>query len=190
MLECELSFCDLDQVMDVVEGLVRAAGEIVGKEMGEWSRIEYGQAVKMLKAKGEMIEWGEDIKTEQEKLLCDIMGGPVFVGRYPKKSKPFYMRAVEGREEVVECFDLLVPRIGELAGGSMREERMEELVRNMEDKGLKKEEYEWYLDLRRYGSVPHGGFGLGWERLISWMTEAENVRECIAFPRGTEGFKI
>lgn len=190
MLECEMSFVHLNGVMDVVEGVVKAAAPTKEGMDKEWPRIEYGQAVELLQEKGESIEWGEDIKTDQEKLLCDILDGPVFVTRYPRKNKPFYMRPVEGREDLVECFDLLVPRLGELAGGSMREERLDELVQSMDVKGLKKEDYEWYLDLRRYGSVPHGGFGLGWERLIAWVTGAENVRECIGFPRGTEGFKI
>lgn len=204
MLELEISFIsDLNPLLDLVEGCVKSIVLSCGSTLPssyfdkEWPRITYSEAIETLREKkGTRIEWGDDLNTEQEKWLAERhFQSPLFVTRYPKKRKPFYMRQVlpseaEEGKETVDCFDLLVPRIGELAGGSLREERLIGLESNMREKGLTQEDYEWYLDLRRFGSVPHGGFGLGWERLISWMSGAENVRECIAFPRATEGFKI
>jgi len=113
-----------------------------------------------------------------------LVKGPVFVTDYPSALKPFYMR-MNDDERTVACFDLLVPSVGELVGGSLREERLEHLQQRMVSHGLDPagEEYSWYVDLRRYGSAPHGGFGLGFERLVSWVSGIENVRECIAMPR-------
>jgi len=132
------------------------------------------------------------------------VGGPVFVTNYPVGLKPFYMRVSEDGKTVA-CFDLLVPRIGELVGGSVREERLDVLTKRMRDHGLLHENctgdedvtansgedltndstYKWYADLRRYGGAPHGGFGLGFERLVSWVSGIDNVKECIGMPRWT-----
>ncbi|KZO95349.1 asparaginyl-tRNA synthetase, partial [Calocera viscosa TUFC12733] len=159
---------------------------------GGWKRITYTQAVALLQeAEVEFVfppTLGLGLQSEHEKWLASNLG-PVFVTHYPKGLKPFYMRASSGEQGVeseggtVECFDLLVPGIGELAGGSLREERLSLLSAAMDAHGLPRAEYEWYLDLRRYGRVPTGGYGLGWERLVSWITGTENVRDCIPFPR-------
>ncbi|KAG0706893.1 hypothetical protein DFH29DRAFT_898861, partial [Suillus ampliporus] len=156
-----------------------------------WTRMTYTDAVKELERYhacsriGFEFEpaWGRALQSEHERWLSErLVGGPVFVTDYPTSLKPFYMRANDGGETVA-CFDLLVPFIGELVGGSLREERFSHLVEAIQRHGLKEEEYRWYLDLRKYGSAPHGGYGLGFERLISWMSGIENVRECIAMPR-------
>ena len=140
--------------------------------------------------------WDEGLPTEQEKWLAEKYG-PTFVTHYPKHLKPFYMLpssadpsfspssppSSSSGKETVSCFDLLFPGIGELAGGSMREHRLLHLEQALEDHGLDKESYGWYLDLRRYGSVPHGGWGMGWDRWISWVTGVGNLRDVVAFPR-------
>ncbi|WWC62652.1 uncharacterized protein I303_105249 [Kwoniella dejecticola CBS 10117] len=179
-----------------------------------FTRITYTQAITLLDEyyrkdiqEGELpikepTRWGEGISSENEKWLSNHFGGPVFVTRYPKTLKPFYMLPTptptsasaedEGAHpenvdqtgrETVECFDLLFPNIGEMAGGSLREHRLSHLVKAIEDAGMKKEEYEWYIDLRRYGSVPHGGWGMGWDRWISFVTGVGNVKDVVAYPR-------
>lgn len=168
-----------------------------------WRRMTYTEAVKLLDAEhthGHHFEfkptWGESLSSEHERWLAEVcVGGPVFITDYPIGLKPFYMR-INDDEKTVACFDLLVPRIGELVGGSVREERWDVLARRMEGAGLllSNEErgnslddstYKWYADLRKYGGAPHGGFGLGFERLISWVSGIDNVRECIGMPRWT-----
>lgn len=166
-----------------------------------WRRITYTQALEELnrahdegafvkptgKGKGKDIvprpEWGQGLRSEHERYLA--REAPVFVTDYPTEIKPFYMRANEGDAErpTVACFDLLVPGIGELAGGSVREERIEHLDAALKKAGLDMDEFAWYRDLRIYGGGPHAGFGMGFERLVSFVTGLENVRECIAFPR-------
>lgn len=215
MLEAELSFVDdLQGIVDVVEGCVRSAFQAAWDQCPDelqyfhkqqsrerqqlaatWPRICYDEAIELLQKHHGPTTWGSDLATEQERWLAEEhFKGPVFVTDYPAALKPFYMRknpaSSSPRGETVACFDLLVPGVGELAGGSLREERLPELQEAMQLKGLDAVDYGWYLDLRRYGSAPHGGFGLGWERLISWISGQENVRECIAFPRAKEGFKI
>jgi asparaginyl-tRNA synthetase len=169
-----------------------------------WPRISYAHAVELLISR-HVVEpfvftpaWGEPLQSEHEKWLAEThVGGPVFVTDYPASIKPFYMRDNDSdlghdmTRKTVACFDLLVPRMGELAGGGLREERLDQLLEKMRARGMDEEEYEWYLDLRRYGTMMHGGFGLGWERLVSWLTGADNLKECIAFPRvhgGTDSF--
>ncbi|EJD41988.1 asparaginyl-tRNA synthetase [Auricularia subglabra TFB-10046 SS5] len=180
MLEAELAFADtLDEVMDVVERAVRSVvpPALSGEE--PWPRITYTRAVELLDGAA----WGDRLSSVQERWLAEEWAGgrPVFVTDYPAAQKPFYMLpsaapSAPGRGTVA-CFDLLVPRLGELAGGSLREHRLEHL-RVPEGGG-----FEWYRDLRRWGTTPHGGFGLGFERLVAWATGAESVRECLAFPR-------
>jgi asparaginyl-tRNA synthetase len=130
------------------------------------------------------VEWGSDLQSEHERYLTEVVfkGQPVIVRDYPKQIKAFYMRENEDGKTVA-AMDMLVPGVGELMGGSQREERLDVLERRIEEVGLDKESYWWYLDLRRYGTVPHAGFGLGFERLVQYCTGMENIRDVIPFPR-------
>jgi asparaginyl-tRNA synthetase len=134
--------------------------------------------------------WGQGLRSEHERYLAHDM--PVFVTDYPTNIKPFYMRVNEGAgtHTTVSCFDLLVPGIGELAGGSVREERLDRLDAALRERGMDMEEFGWYRDLRIYGGSPHAGFGMGFERLVSFITGLENVRECVAFPRAFGRIKV
>ncbi|TFK46800.1 asparaginyl-tRNA synthetase [Heliocybe sulcata] len=152
-----------------------------------WPRMSYTMAVEKLTKSGVAFqfapEWGKPLQSEHERWLAEILiGGPVFVTDYPASLKPFYMRA-NPDGETAACFDLLVPHAGELVGGSLREERLDLLEKAMERHGLDADTYRWYLDLRKWGGAPHGGFGMGFERLVSWISGIENVRECIPMPR-------
>ena len=131
------------------------------------------------------MEFGTDLATEHERWLAETkFQSCVFVHNYPKAIKAFYMRDNdEDGGETVDAFDLLVPGVGELIGGSQREERLDTLLAKMADNDLDPEDYWWYLDLRRYGSVPHAGYGLGFERLVCYVTGIENIRDAIAYPR-------
>ena len=182
-------------------GRLRMLEEAARMDRG-WERMSYSEAVRELrkyhleagqgKFKFEPV-WGASLQSEHERWLAErLVGGPVFVTDYPAALKPFYMRSnsagtvkadphAEG--ETVACFDLLVPYLGELVGGSVREERLSELRKSLERHGLDEKEFEWYLDLRRFGSAPHGGFGLGVDRLVQWMSGIENIRECVPMPR-------
>lgn len=140
--------------------------------------------------------WGAGLQTEHERWLAEEhVQGPVFVTDYPTPLKPFYMlpnptSATVSDRATTACFDLLVPALGELAGGSLREHRLPELERALAAHGLDPDAYGWYLDLRRYGTTRHGGFGLGWERLVGLLTGIDNVRDCTAFPRAAEGSRF
>ncbi|KAH6896225.1 asparaginyl-tRNA synthetase [Coprinopsis sp. MPI-PUGE-AT-0042] len=179
--------------------LVPEAGSAQGPDTYNkpWPRISYTEAIKILKAASPAVafeyvtEWGKPLQSEHERYLAErYVGGPVFITDYPTSLKPFYMREnpldSEGRSTVA-CFDLLVPGVGELVGGSVREDRLEILQRKLVEAGLSSEDgegpYKWYEDLRKYGGAPHAGFGMGFERLVSWVSGVENVRECIPFPR-------
>lgn len=152
-----------------------------------WHRMTYTEAVDKLQDAKASFEfepkWGHSLQSEHEKWLAEeLVGGPVFVVDYPRTLKPFYMRDnVDGK--TVACFDLLVPYLGELIGGSVREERADVLADKMKAAGLDGDEYSWYLDLRKYGGAPHGGYGMGFERLVSWLGGIDNVRECVPMPR-------
>lgn len=152
-----------------------------------WQRMSYTDAVEKLQSAPAKFHfepiWGQPLRSEHEKWLAEeFVKGPVFVVDYPKSLKPFYMREnTDGK--TVACFDLLVPHAGELAGGSVREERLDRLDEKMRLAGMDGTEYAWYRDLRRFGGSPHGGYGLGFERLVSWLSGIENVRECIPVPR-------
>ena len=158
----------------------------------DFARITYTEAVEHVLAAIESgakkfefpVEWGSDLQSEHERYLTEVVfkGQPVIVRDYPKKIKAFYMRENEDGKTVA-AMDMLVPGVGELMGGSQREERLDVLERRIEEVGLEKENYWWYLDLRRYGSVPHAGFGLGFERLVQYCTGVENIRDVIPFPR-------
>jgi len=129
-------------------------------------------------------EWGSDLGGSDETIISRLHDKPVFITHYPKGVKAFYMRQDRDDERVAECFDLIAPQgFGEIIGGSAREEDLDRLVTRMKEEKLPIEDYEWYLDLRRYGSVPHGGFGLGVERTIAWLCGLKHIRETIPFPR-------
>jgi asparaginyl-tRNA synthetase len=211
MLEPEMAFCDLACDMEIAEALIRnlisavlencaddldlfnrfVSKGLVKKletvQQHSFTRMTYTEAIHELEnAKNKFefpIAWGTDLQAEHERFLCEeVAGRPVIVTNYPKTIKPFYMRQNDdGR--TVAAMDILVPGIGELVGGSQREERLDLLSARMEEAGLDMEEYSWYLDLRRYGSVPHSGFGLGFERLVQFVTGMANIRDVIPFPR-------
>lgn len=211
MLEAEWGFTkDVNEVCEIVEGSVK---HVLGQHLGSkdmqllwkegdeqklksvedaataarWTKMTYTDAIKELEkdTAGFQFEpqWGKGLQSEHERWLAEkVVNGPVFVTDYPTNLKPFYMRANDDLETVA-CFDLLMPRLGELVGGSLREERTPLLKRALEKHRLDQRDYQWYTELRTFGGAPHGGFGLGFERLISWMTGIENVRECIPIPR-------
>jgi asparaginyl-tRNA synthetase len=153
----------------------------------DFARISYTEAVQILTESGKEfsfpVSWGSDLQSEHERFLAEeVFRKPVIVLDYPAALKPFYMRENEdGR--TVAAMDILLPGIGEIVGGSQREERYEVLERRMLAAGLDLDTYRWYLDLRRYGSVPHAGFGVGFERLVQFVTGLANIRETIPFPR-------
>ncbi len=164
-------------LIDKLESLAKA----------EFSTISYTEAVEMLQKSDHPfefpVEWGHDLQSEHERYLTEkIFNGPVFVIDYPKQIKAFYMR-MNDDEKTVAAMDLLVPRVGEIIGGSQREERFEVLRTRMEQQGIAAADMDWYLDIRRWGSCPHAGFGLGFERLLMYLTGMENIRDVIPFPR-------
>ncbi len=211
MVEPEMAFCDLDGDVKVAEEflkyLVKHALEncredidlfakFVDKELfskfsavleSDFIRITYSEAIDRLEESGRDFEfpisWGTDLQSEHERYLTEeVFKKPVVVTDYPKTIKPFYMR-VNDDDKTVAAMDILLPGIGEIVGGSQREERYDVLSARMEETGLNPDEYKWYLDLRRFGSVPHAGFGLGFERMILFITGMYNIRDVIPFPR-------
>jgi len=210
MVEPEIAFADLSDTMDLAEEmmryLVKFALEAAPEEMeffnkfidkglidrltaltaAEFTRCTYTDAVELLEKSGRdwefPVSWGADLQSEHEKYLVEHFKGPVFVYDYPEKIKSFYMRRNDDGKTVAAC-DLLVPGPGEIIGGSQREERFDVLKERMAAKGMDLDEYWWYLDLRRFGTAKHAGFGLGLERLIMYITGMENIRDVIPFPR-------
>ena len=211
MIEPEVAFADLKSDMDLAEKMLKYLIAYVLKDLpeemeffnkfidpgiserldnilkSEFGRVTYTEAISLLEKSGESfnypVKWGIDLQTEHERYLSDqVFKKPVFVTDYPKDIKAFYMRLNEDGKTVA-AMDLLAPGVGEIIGGSQREERLENLEKRMSDMGLKKEDYAWYLDLRKYGSVPHAGFGLGFERLIMYLSGMANIRDVIPFPR-------
>ncbi|WP_061221540.1 asparagine--tRNA ligase [Leptospira borgpetersenii] len=149
--------------------------------------IDYTKALEILKLKGEDIVWGDDINSEREQMLTMEFGGPIFIQKYPREAKAFYMKVNPDNPKTVLNADLIAPDgVGEIIGGSEREENYENIILRLEEEKLPVESYDWYLDLRKYGSVPHSGFGLGSERMIAWICGLQHVRECIPFPRMME----
>jgi asparaginyl-tRNA synthetase len=152
-----------------------------------FERLSYGEAIEILERSGRSFEfpvkWGTDLQSEHERYLAEEhIGRPVIVTDYPAETKAFYMYLNDdGR--TVRAMDVLVPRVGEIIGGSQREHRLDVLRARLRDRGLDEAPYWWYLDLRRYGSVPHAGFGLGFERVVQFMTGMANIRDVIPFPR-------
>jgi asparaginyl-tRNA synthetase len=147
-------------------------------------RITYDEAVERLRAKGSKIAWGQDLGNEDETLITEGLDRPVFILNYPKRAKAFYMKENPENPETVLCNDCIAPDgYGEIIGGSQREDDLEKLVARIREEGLPLRPYEWYLDLRRYGTFPHSGFGLGLERVVAWICGLPHVREAIPFPR-------
>ena len=211
MIEPEMAFADLQVNMDVAEAMMKYIiqyvldhaeeemkffNQFVDKGLldrlhnvvdNDFERITYTQAVDLLKDSGAdfayPVEWGIDLQTEHERYLTEkIFKKPVFVTDYPKEIKAFYMRENEDKKTVA-AVDLLVPGVGEIIGGSQREERYDVLKKKIEDNGLNLEDYDWYLDLRKYGTAVHSGFGLGFERAVMYVTGVSNIRDVTAFPR-------
>ena len=176
----ELKFCD--QYLE--KGLIEKLEKFLKTKI---PIVTYTEAINILLASQEKfaypVSWGVDLKTEHERYLTEkVYKGAIFVINYPQKIKAFYMKRNEDNETVA-AMDLLVPGIGELIGGSEREDRLEYLEQSMHDFGLIKDTYQWYLDLRRYGSTPHSGFGMGFERLLMFVTGIDNIRDVLPFPR-------
>lgn len=215
MLEPEMAFCDLDKNMQVAEDLLRYLLNDVLENCQEdmslfdtfiskgvidtlksvidnsFGRLTYTEAIDILLQSDKKFEfpvsWGIDMQAEHERYLTEeVFKKPLIVTNYPAEIKPFYMR-INDDQKTVAAMDVLVPGIGEIIGGSQREERYDILYQRMVSTGVDVQEYEWYLDLRKYGSVPHAGFGLGFERLIQYVTGMANIREVIPFPR-TPGY--
>ncbi len=211
MLEPEVAFADLNDIANLCEDMLKHVFsktlELAKDDMNffnsyvdkgcierlqhvvdtKFERITYSEAVKHLESAKQKFEfpvkWGLDLQSEHERYLTEkLFKKPVIVTDYPKDIKSFYMRCNDDNETVA-ALDILVPGMGEIIGGSQREDRLDILTKRLEDKNMDPNIYSWYLDLRRYGSVPHGGFGLGLERLISYITGLSNVRDVIAFPR-------
>ncbi len=152
-----------------------------------FAHLSYTEAVEILKKSGEKfdypVDWGTDLQAEHERYLTEKhVQGPLILYDYPAAIKAFYMRQNEDGK-TVRAMDVLVPRVGEIIGGSQREERLEVLQQRMTQAGLSEQDYWWYLDLRRFGTVPHSGFGLGLERAVQFMTGMTNIRDVIPFPR-------
>jgi asparaginyl-tRNA synthetase len=211
MVEPEISFCDLSKLATVAEEFLKVVISTVLEERADdmkffeeriqpgliarlrhvvdspFKRIDYGEAVDVLQKSGKAFEfaptWGADLQTEHERYLTEeAFKQPVVVMNYPKDIKSFYMRQNDDGKTVA-AMDVLAGGIGEIIGGSQREERLDRLDLRIDELGLQKDAYWWYRDLRRYGTVPHAGFGLGFERLVMFVTGMANIRDVIPFPR-------
>lgn len=211
MVEPEMAFCDLEDNMDLAEAfLKRISKDVLNNCMEDMQffhdridktvfetlhnvadkpflRLPYTEAVDILQKCGEKfefpVEWGTDLQAEHERYLTEKkFGQPVILFNYPKTIKPFYMRCNDD-DRTVCAMDVLVPRVGEIIGGSQREERLDVLESRMKDQDLSPDDYWWYVDLRKYGTVPHSGFGLGLERAVQFVTGMTNIRDVIPFPR-------
>ena len=211
MIEPEMAFCDLEGNMNVAEDMIKYVIKYVLDECPEemeffnkfidkgllerldnivnsdFARITYTEAVDILKKSGEKfeypVEWGIDLQTEHERYITEkVYKKPVFVTDYPRDIKAFYMRLNDDGKTVAAC-DLLVPGVGEIIGGSQREERYDVLKARIEEMGMTEEDYWWYMELRKYGGVVHSGYGLGFERIIMYMTGMSNIRDVLPFPR-------
>ncbi|NLL75308.1 MAG: asparagine--tRNA ligase [Erysipelothrix sp.] len=211
MVEPEIAFADLDDNMNLIQDMVKYCIEYVLENAPEemkffndridttllerlnnliktdFQRMTYTEAVDLLMKENDRfefkVEWGTDLQSEHERYLSEeVVKGPVFITDYPKDIKSFYMRLNDDNKTVAAC-DLLVPSVGELVGGSQREERLDFLEKRMKEMDIEKEGLEWYLDLRRYGGVKHSGFGIGFERFLMYITAMANIRDVIPFAR-------
>jgi len=202
MLEAEVAYADNADNMRLQEDMVSRAvsdvlancgpelaalerdGEPLKKVTPPFIRLDYGEAVKKLQAAGSAIQWGDDLGGEDETVLTKMFDKPIFVMNYPRKAKAFYMKENPENPDTVLCSDLLAPEgYGEIIGGSQREDILEKLLSRIHEEKLPEEAYGWYLDLRKYGSVPHSGYGIGLERTLAWICGTAHIRECIPFPR-------
>ncbi len=211
MIEPEIAFADLQDDMDLAEAMVKYIitytlehapeemaffNKFVDKGLlerldhivnSDFDRVTYTEAVDILQKSGKKfqypVEWGLELQTEHERYLTEeVFKKPIFVTDYPKDCKAFYMRLNDDGKTVAAC-DMLVPGVGEIIGGSQREERMDVLTKRMEELGIGGSSYDWYMDLRRYGGVKHAGYGLGFERMIMYLTGVSNIRDVVPFPR-------
>lgn len=211
MIEPEMAFCDLEGDMDLAQDFIKfLVKDVLENNEGDLAifekfvdkglrprleklagsdfvRMTYTEAVDKLLASGKKfdypVEWGVNLQSEHERYLCEeVVDGPLTVYNYPKEIKPFYMRANDDGKTVT-AMDVLVPGVGEIIGGSQREERYDVLKAKMEEEHLSLENYGWYLDLRKFGTVPHAGFGAGFERLLMYVTGMQNIRDVIPFAR-------
>lgn len=218
MIEPEIAFADLEDDMDLMEDLIKYCiqyvidngsaemeflNEFVDKTLlerlglvlnSDFKRLDYTDAIDILLKSGKKfefpVEWGIDLASEHEVYLTDeVVKGPVFLINYPKDIKAFYMRVNDDQKTVAAC-DMLVPGIGELIGGSQREERYDILEQRMKEMGVEQESLQWYMDLRRYGGVKHAGFGVGFERLVMYITGMQNIRDVIPYPRTPRNLKF
>jgi len=204
MVEPEMAWTDSEESMELQEAFVRdvvqRTAENCREELeetldrdverlersvaGPFGRISYTDAVDEVRERGVEIEWGEDLRGEAEDVLMEGREAPLFVYDWPAEAKAFYMKENPEDPRTVKCDDLLAPEgYGEIIGGSQREDDYDRLLARIREEGLPEEAYDWYLDLRRYGTFPHSGFGLGLERTVAWICGVEHIRECIAFPR-------
>jgi asparaginyl-tRNA synthetase len=153
-----------------------------------FQKITYKEAIERLNSKNFKVKWGTDLGYEEEKALADDFGKPFFIYDYPAEIKAFYCKTYRDNPDIAMSTDMLVPRIGEISTGGAREDDKEKLVSRLKELGLNEKDYDWYIDLRRYGTVPHVGFGMGLERLLTWMLDLENIIDAIPFPRTTRRF--
>jgi asparaginyl-tRNA synthetase len=203
MIEPEMAFVEHEESLEIQEQFIthivqsvikRCENELktLGRDVSKlenvkapFPRISYDDAIKMLKEKGfDDIDWGDDFGAPHETAIAESYDKPVFITNYPKDIKAFYMKPDPNRDDVVLCADLIAPEgYGEIIGGSQRIDDLSLMEQRYEEHGLTDDAYKWYLELRKYGSVPHSGFGLGLERTVAWISGAEHVRETIPFPR-------
>ena len=201
--EMEVAWASNDEIMNHGEKLVRSISstllderseelEAIGRDLEtisrfadtSYPRMKYDEAIEILQSKGVGIEWGEDLDYSKEKILTQDFEVPNFLTHYPKIAKPFYHRADPDDEKYVLCHDLLAPEgYGEIIGGGERTWTEKEILARIDEEGTPRDAYEFYIDIRRYGGVPHGGFGLGVDRVCAWLSGAEHIREVIPFPR-------
>ncbi len=218
MIEPEIAFADLEDDMDLIEDMIKFCIDYVlenaSEEMkffesmidkecieritkvrnSEFKRMTYTEAIDILQKAdvkfGTKVYWGMDLESEHERYICEeVVKGPVFLTDYPKEIKAFYMRLNDDGKTVAAC-DLLVPGIGELVGGSQREERYEVLEKIMDEKGMAKDGLQWYMDLRRFGGCKHAGFGLGFDRFLMYLTGIQNIRDVEPYPRTPNNLKF